>query len=157
SRPHGPRPMTAHLTFGPAGLVSGALFVVVCASNSTPPSIVMTVASEPPLRKSRRLNSEASRSLMPENLSARRGEGDLNFTHTTQFRRPCPQLHCRGTTRRKRECGVGSVAPMGGLTRNGVNPTAHAVGYFLALLRSFLRSRLRWSKNLGAPHLTDFE
>src|SRR5689334_22530329 len=89
--------MMAHLTFGPVGAVSDTR-LVVCASNSTPPSIVMTVASEPPLRKSRRLNSAPSRScsLMPENLSVR-GAKDHPFldagVQLCQYRTFAPKQH----------------------------------------------------------------
>src|ERR1035441_2948956 len=60
SRHHAPKPITATLIFIVGALVSLAGAALVWANSSTPPSIVISVAYEPPLRKSRRLYPSGS-------------------------------------------------------------------------------------------------
>src|ERR1035437_6939610 len=60
SRPQAPRPMTPTLIFTAGALLSAEGSALVWPNSSTPPSMVISVATEPPLRKSRRLYPSAS-------------------------------------------------------------------------------------------------
>src|ERR1043166_9682720 len=60
SRPRVPSPITPTLALGGLSSIFPLSGAFVCPSNRTPPSIVISVATDPPLRKSRRLNPSAS-------------------------------------------------------------------------------------------------
>ena len=60
SRPQLPKPITPHPTWNGTRVSKSAAWTGARLINSTPPSMAIKVAKEPPLRKSRRFNSAVS-------------------------------------------------------------------------------------------------